>query len=86
MAQDDDREQRWNNNPLLSMSFSHSGQCLNCIHFFGEVRCEAFPSRIPGAVFDDVIEHDRPLHGDNGTRFEARLLYWLIWGKYNDRW
>ena len=46
--------------------------CAICDNWdVGEQTCEAFPERIPDAIFIYGDPHAKPFPGDNGIRFEA---------------
>ena len=62
---------------ILGMSFlnddgAYIGQCINCAHYNGSRKCDAFPEGIPQAVFDDVVDHGVHIPGDNGLRFQEK--------------
>lgn len=47
-----------------------SNQCLLCVHYRGEIQCDAFPDRIPEEVMTGEHDHREPYPGDHGIRFE----------------
>jgi hypothetical protein len=48
-----------------------SSQCLECLHYFGEFKCEAFPKGIPEQIYIGQFDHIKEFEGDNGIRFES---------------
>lgn len=34
-----------------------------------ELSCDAFPDGVPDAIFDNEVDHRRPVEGDRGLRF-----------------
>jgi hypothetical protein len=45
-------------------------QCLFCLHYVGNEKCNAFEDKtIPRKIFDGSIAHDSPYVGDHGLRF-----------------
>lgn len=47
-----------------------SNQCLECVHYLGEVECEAFPEGIPTPIITGEVDHAEPYEGDNDIQFE----------------
>lgn len=47
-----------------------SNQCIECIHYTGEIQCAAFPERIPDEIIEGEFDHSNPHKGDSGIRFE----------------
>ena len=60
------------------MTTGPRSQCDACRHFRGRqsfsvpFTCTAFPEGIPDAVFDNELDHRRPIDGDNGLQFLAK--------------
>ena len=48
-----------------------STQCSDCLHYFGEFKCEAFPKSIPRQIYTGEHDHIKEFEGDNGIRFES---------------
>ena len=48
-----------------------STQCLECLHYFGEFKCDAFPDGIPEQIYTGEHDHTKEFKGDNGIRFES---------------
>jgi len=47
----------------------YSVQCLMCIHYRMDLKCAAFPDRIPEEIFTGIRDHRRPYPGDKGLRY-----------------
>lgn len=47
-----------------------SSQCLLCVHYLGEIQCDAYPDRIPDEIITGLHDHREPYPGDNGIRFK----------------
>jgi|GEM_PF-1602330 len=56
--------------------------CLKCAHFHENnedaFTCDAFPKGIPDEIVLRGFNHSRPFPGDNGIRFEARVIFSVI--------
>ena len=46
--------------------------CMECKHFLGARRCDAFPEKIPDLIWLEGNPHTEHIDGDHGIRFEAR--------------
>jgi hypothetical protein len=46
--------------------------CMKCVHFRKNVECDAFPDRIPDAIWIKGNPHTSPVSGDHGIRFEPK--------------
>lgn len=45
--------------------------CNNCKHYFGDLKCSAFPERIPDRILTGGNDHSKPLkEQDNDIVFE----------------
>ena len=44
-------------------------QCLNCKHYYTNLKCKAF-KEIPIAIYLNKVDHRKPHPDDNGIRFE----------------
>jgi len=45
--------------------------CPNCIHYFGNLKCFAFPKGIPKEILTGNENHEKPLlNQDNNISFE----------------
>ena len=44
--------------------------CAMCARYKGDVNCEAYPERIPNAIYKQGFDHSKPYPGDNGIRFK----------------
>ena len=44
--------------------------CDKCRHYYGDLRCEAFPEKVPTEIKLGYVSHIRPYAGDQGIRFE----------------
>ena len=51
-----------------------SAQCLECSHYQGFSRCDAFPEKIPSEIFTGLHDHREPFPGDNGIRWEEFIF------------
>ena len=52
----------------------HLPICNKCIHNVGNVKCKAFPDRIPVEILRGKNDHSKPLPGQtNNIVFEAKL-------------
>jgi hypothetical protein len=49
----------------------YSPVCTFCRHLREPRRCDAFPDRIPDAIWEGQHDHREPFPGDRGIRFEA---------------
>tara|TARA_Y100001963_G_C6718014_1_gene417721 strand:+ start:515 stop:709 length:195 start_codon:yes stop_codon:yes gene_type:complete len=47
-----------------------SRQCLECINYTVNGKCEAFPNGIPEEIINGWHDHKKPYKGDNGIRYE----------------
>jgi hypothetical protein len=45
---------------------------MKCVHFRKNVECDAFPDRIPDAIWIKGNPHTSPVSGDHGIRFEPK--------------
>jgi len=47
--------------------------CMTCRHYNREKpsTCDAFPDRIPDAIYSGGNPHTEPVAGDHGIRYEA---------------
>jgi hypothetical protein len=52
---------------------SQSMQCIGCIHYQMEMKCDAFPEQIPDAIFIGEIDHEQPHPGDHGIQWEPAV-------------
>lgn len=43
--------------------------CMTCIHWHGDLTCEAFKERIPDAIIECRHNHKTHIHGDNGVLY-----------------
>jgi integrase len=51
---------------------SDSDRCYHCLNYWGELKCFAFPHRIPTVILTGAITHDKPIPGQgNDIVFEA---------------
>ena len=50
---------------------AQSSQCLECLHYFGEFKCNAFPDGIPEQIYTGQHDHIKEFKNDNGIRFES---------------
>mgnify|MGYP005834267629 CR=1 FL=1 len=59
------------------------GSCNTCKHFIWKKvnntnmpsgNCDAFPGGIPIEIQFGSVVHDKPFTGDNGIRYEKRIL------------
>lgn len=48
----------------------NSAQCLFCKHYFGLMKCEAYPDGIPEKIMTGLHDHTKPYPGDKGIRFK----------------
>ena len=53
-------------------------QCLSCVHFRGSFKkskpsCDAFPLNIPIDIWEGDFDHNNPVDGDRGIRFEPTI-------------
>lgn len=46
--------------------------CMDCKHFLGARKCDAFPDRIPDVIWLEGDPHTEPAKGDHGIRFKAK--------------
>jgi hypothetical protein len=44
--------------------------CMDCKHFKGARKCDAFPDRIPDVIWLKGDPHTSPVAGDHGIQFE----------------
>ena len=44
-------------------------QCPVCKNYLGDLKCKAFPNRIPQEILEGQ-DHTEPFKGDKGIRFE----------------
>lgn len=49
--------------------------CEFCIHYHGNINCDAFEKIIPDKIFSGNDPHISPFPGDHGIRFEADPKY-----------
>lgn len=60
------------------MTIGPRSQCMACVHLRPRLgmseplTCDAFPDRIPDAIYDNDLDHRRPIRGDHGIQFEAK--------------
>lgn len=47
-----------------------SMQCIECNHFRGALKCDAYPDGIPYEILVGEHDHTEPFKGDNGIQFE----------------
>lgn len=47
-----------------------STQCIECVHYQGNMTCDAFEERIPEIIITGQHDHTSAYPGDNGIRFE----------------
>ena len=47
---------------------AHSSQCIECLRYKGEWKCEAFPKGIPRDIYSGEFDHSKPYEGDNGLQ------------------
>ena len=47
------------------------GRCITCDDYLGEAKCEAFPHRIPAALFTNERIHNFPSPDDGGLRYAS---------------
>ena len=48
-----------------------STQCIDCYHYLGDNKCDAFPKDIPYRIRSGQHDHREPFDNDNGIRFES---------------
>jgi hypothetical protein len=48
---------------------TQSIQCIQCRRYLGDLRCEAFPDRIPDPIILGEHDHRKPYPRDKGLRF-----------------
>jgi len=46
---------------------SDSDRCYHCLNYWGELKCFAFPNRIPTEILTGDITHDKPLPGQSNN-------------------
>jgi hypothetical protein len=44
-------------------------QCVGCAHYYGSLKCLAFPAGIPEPILDMEHDHRKPYVNDHGVRF-----------------
>ena len=76
-------------------SYAHPFLCLWCRHSHEDpdgaptliVGCDAFAEGIPNAIFDNEVDHRRPVEGDGGITFvpSAPRFASAEWSAYIDR-
>ncbi len=55
-------------------SFERVGVCSQCVHKDkGKFTCKAFPDGIPPRISAGIIDHTKPVPGDNGIFFKKRV-------------
>ena len=47
-------------------------ECINCLHWIKDWKCDAFPNGIPDDIMYGDMDHRSPYKGDNGFQFEER--------------
>ena len=57
--------------------------CINCVHRIRPeqglfYKCAAFPEGIPQEIVDNVLDHHKPIDGDNGIRYQAVIEGWVM--------
>lgn len=45
-------------------------QCLFCVHYLGDWKCEAFEDGIPIQIIEGEHDHSQPFEGDNGIQYK----------------
>jgi hypothetical protein len=46
--------------------------CMECQHYRGTRKCDAFPQQIPDVIWLEGDPHTKPVQGDHDIRFEAK--------------
>jgi len=48
-----------------------SSQCLRCKHYIFDIKCKAFPKKIPDEIITGMFKHDKKYKGQkNNILFE----------------
>lgn len=61
---------------MISEHFYCPPDCFRCAHYTGDQatiagsKCKAFPDGIPNSIILGDVDHDKPIDGDHGFRFE----------------
>ena len=45
-------------------------QCIQCVHYRLDLKCDAFPDGIPEPIILGEHDHHEPYPGDHGIRWE----------------
>ncbi len=53
-----------------------SAVCDKCRHYHGNLKCDAFPEKVPTAIKLGYVSHVHPYEGDQGIRFEPIEPSW----------
>ena len=46
--------------------------CMDCKHFLGARKCDAYPAKIPDVIWLEGNPHTKHVDGDHGILFEER--------------
>lgn len=49
----------------------HSTQCLECMRYEKDWKCDAFPKGIPKEIYTGEHDHNNAYPGDKGIRFKS---------------
>jgi len=49
----------------------HPIPCMTCVHYRGDLKCEAFPKKIPDEILVEGNDHTSPVEGDHGIMYQA---------------
>ena len=44
-------------------------ECITCKHYLGDLKCEAYPEKIPVPLLTGEKSHTKPYKGDGGLRY-----------------
>ena len=47
-------------------------QCHSCVHWRGDLTCDAYPEGVPAGILSNELSHLEPLPGDGGITYVAR--------------
>lgn len=62
------------NDSFNPVEFERVGVCSQCVHKHeGKFTCEAFPDGIPPRISAGIVDHTKPVPGDNGIFFKKRV-------------
>jgi hypothetical protein len=57
-------------------------QCATCRNYLDDLKCKAFPKRIPNEILTGKRSHTRPYPGDNGILYDPEEKI----RKLNEQW